>query len=101
MIKIVGFQHKEGQFKEEKTNRDIVYNNIVLFYISDCVKNVVGCSVGEIKVSFEQCKAVTGYDYAELPELINKSVELSYIPVGKYQQLSSIRVLDEPEQAKK
>lgn len=95
MIKIVGFQHKEGQFKDEITKRDIVYNNILLYYISDCVKNVVGCSVGEIKVAFDQCKAITGYDYAELPELINKSVELSYIPVGKYQQLSSIRVIED------
>lgn len=101
MIKIVGFQHKEGRFNEDRTNREIVYNNVVLFYVSDCVKGVVGCSVGEIKVAFEQCKAITGYDYSELPELINKGVELSYIPVGKYQQLSSIRVIDEPEQAKK
>ena len=95
MIKIVGFQHKDGNFTDEKTGRNVVYDNIVLFYLSDCVKNVVGCSTGEIKVSFDQCKAVTGYDYAELPELLNKNVDLSYIPVGKYQQLSSIRVVDD------
>lgn len=95
MIKIVGFQHKEGRFTEDRTNREIVYNNILLFYVSDCVKGVVGCSVGEIKIAFDQCKAITGYDYAELPDLINKSVDLSYIPVGKYQQLSSIRVLED------
>lgn len=95
MIKIVGFQHKDGNFTDEKTGRNVVYDNIVLFYLSDCVKNVVGCSTGEIKVSFDQCKAVTGYDYAELPELLNKNVDLSYIPVGKYQQLSSIRVIDD------
>lgn len=101
MIKIVGFQHKEGKFSEEKTGRDIVYNNVILFYVSDCVRNVVGCSTGEIKIPFDNCKAVTGYDYAELPDLINKNVDLSYIPVGKYQQLSSIRIIDEPVQAKK
>lgn len=95
MIKIVGFQHKEGRFTEDRTNREISYNNVMLYYVSDCVKGVVGCSVGEIKIPFEQCQAITGYDYAELPELINKSVELSYIPVGKYQQLSSIRVLED------
>ena len=95
MIKILGFQHKEGKFPEEKTGREISYNNVILFYVSDCVKNVVGCSTGEIKVPFDNCKVITGYDYSELPELINKSVELSYIPVGKYQQLSSIRVLED------
>lgn len=101
MIKIVGFQHKEGNFPDERTNRDIVYNNVVFYYVSDCVRNVVGCSTGEIKVPFDNCKAVTGYDYSELPELINKSVELSYIPVGKYQQLSSIRVLESTPDGKK
>lgn len=99
MIKIVGFQHKEGQFKDDATKRDIVYNNITFFYVSDFVKNVIGFSVGELKIAFDQCKAITGYDYAELPEIVNREVELSYIPVGKYQQLSSIRVL--PEQTKK
>lgn len=95
MIKIVGFQRKDGKFTDEKTGRNVVYDNVVLFYLSDCVKNVVGCSTGEIKVSFDQCKSVTGYDYVELPELLNKNVDLSYIPVGKYQQLSSIRVVDD------
>lgn len=94
MIKILGFQHKEGNFKDAN-NREVVYNNILLYYVSDCVRDVVGCSVGELKVPFENCKAVTGFDYSELPQLINKTVELSYIPVGKYQQLSSIRVLEE------
>ena len=94
MVKIVGFQHKEGKFKNE-SNQDISYNNVVLFYISDCVEHVVGCSVGEIKISFDKCKAITGFDYASLPEILNKNVELSYIPVGRYQQLNSIRVLDE------
>ena len=94
MVKIVGFQHKEGKFKND-INQDIVYNNVVLFYISDCVKNVVGCSVGEIKVPFEQCQSITGFDYASLPEMLNKNVELSYIPVGKYQQLSSVRVIED------
>ena len=95
MIKIVGFQHKEWKFPDEITSREIVYNNVVLFYVSDCVRNVVGCSTGEIKIPFDNCKAVTGYDYAELPEILNKSVDLSYIPVGKYQKLSSIRVVDD------
>ncbi len=94
MVKIVGFQHKEGKFKND-SNQDVVYNNVTLFYISDCVKNVVGCSVGEIKVPFEQCQAITGFDYANLPEILNKNVELSYIPVGKYQQLSSVRVIED------
>lgn len=93
MIKIVGFQHKEGSFCD--TNGRIVnYNNVVLFYVSDVVRDVVGCSVGELKIPFDSCKGITGYDYSVLPELVDKNVELSYIPLGKYQQLSSIRVVD-------
>lgn len=94
MIKILGFQHKQGNFKDAN-NREVVYNNIILYYVSDCVRDVVGCSVGELKIPFENCKGITGYDYPELPDIINKSVELSYIPVGKYQQLSGIRVIDD------
>lgn len=101
MIKIVGFQHREGDFTDERTKRDVSYNNAVLFYFSDCVRNVVGCYAGEIKIPFEQCKAVTGYDYSEFPVFLNKTVDLFYVPVGKRQQLSSIRIIDEPEQAKK
>lgn len=92
MIKILGFRHKEGNFKDSN-GREVYYNNILLYYVSDCVPDVVGCSVGELKVPFDNCKAITGYDFSLLPELLNKSVELSYIPVGKYQQLSSIRVV--------
>lgn len=92
MIKIIGFQHKEGSFTDS-SGRNVVYNNIVLSYISDFVRDVVGCSVGELKIPFDSCKGITGFDYSNLPELLDKDVELSYIPVGKYQQLSSIRVI--------
>lgn len=94
MIKILGFQHKEGNFKDS-SGMGVHYNNILLYYVSDCVRDVVGCSVGELKIPFDNCKAITGYDYSLLPELLNKPVELSYIPVGKYQQLSSIRVVED------
>lgn len=94
MIKIVGFQHKEGSFVDAN-GRNVSYNNILLFYVSDVIRDVVGCSVGELKIPFESCKGITGFDYSLLPELIDKNVELSYIPLGKYQQLSSIRVVED------
>lgn len=96
MIKIIGFQHKDGSFADNN-GRTVSYNNIVLFYISDVVRDVVGCSVGELKIPFESCKGITGLDYASLPEIIDKTVELSYIPLGKYQQLCSIRIVPEPD----
>ena len=94
MIKIVGFQHKEGSF-DDNNGRTIKYNSVLLFYVSDVIPEVVGRSVGELKIPFDSCKGITGYDYSLLPELIDKNVELSYIPLGKYQQLSSIRVVED------
>lgn len=96
MIKIVGFQHKEGNFVDN-SGRNVSYNNIFLFYVSDVIHDVVGCSVGELKVPFESCKAITGFDYSTLPELLDKNVELSYIPRGKYQLLSSVRVVPDTD----
>lgn len=99
MIKIVGFQHKEGKF-DDQNGKEVKYNNIVFYYNSDVVRDVVGMVVGEIKIAFENCKAITGFDFSSLPELLDKNVDLSYIPMGKYQQLSSIRIV-EPEKAAK
>lgn len=93
MIQIVGFQRKEGNFVDPN-GRTVQYDNILLFYVSDVVRDVVGYSVGEIKIPFNNCKAITGLDYSQLPELLEKTVDLCYIPMGKYQQLSAIRVVE-------
>ncbi len=100
MIKIVGFQHKEGSFKDYN-GQNVSYNNVILFYLSDCSSNVIGCSVGELKIGFEKVQGITGMPYEQLPELLNKNVQLNYIPVGKYQQLVSISIIPEPEKVSK
>lgn len=100
MIKIVGFQHKQGDFDNEK-GRNIAYDNIILYIICDSVKDVIGCSVSELKIAFDKCESITGFKYELLPEIINKKVSLNYIPVGKYQQLESIMILPEAAEVKK
>ena len=92
MVKIVGFKHSQGEFTAND-GRVINYNNVLLYYMFDNSKNVVGIAVGEFKIAFDKCKEITGFDYSTLPELLNKPVQLVTIPVKNGLQLDSIIIL--------
>jgi hypothetical protein len=95
MTKIVGFKHVIGVFTPEGSNREIPYDNIMLHYVFDRARDVVGFGTGIFKIKFERCKEITGFDYGELPQILNKSVDFKSVPNGAGFELDEVVILDD------
>ena len=94
MTKIVGYQHKKGSFTND-SKENVNYDNVILYFVSDGVDGVTGCSVGEVKVSNDKLEAITGFKLNNLDQIINKKVFFNYIPDAKFPKLNSISIMPE------
>ena len=94
MTKIVGLQRKNGNFDNDRGQK-VEYDNIMLYFVSDGISGITGCSVGEVKIPYDKCEAMTSFVFKDLGGIINKNVQFNYIPDGKFPKLESITVLDD------
>ena len=84
MIKIVGYEKREGEFTpEDRPNEKVAFKNYLFHFVTNENPNVVGVSTSlygsnVIKVSDKNLKEVTGLDTPD--GLIDKCVIPHYVP---------------------
>ena len=75
MIKVVGVKESKGEFTPEGKKEAIVFNNMMLYVITDENEGVIGYSTGSIKVKVERVSCV-GFEKWE--DLIDHEIMVSY-----------------------
>jgi len=58
MVRLVGYEVRQGEFEDEKTKRKVQYDSTVLHVLSDERKEVTGFAVENVKCSNEKFELI-------------------------------------------
>lgn len=91
MIKVMGFQRKQGDFIAED-GRKVQYDNVELYVFTDEAQDVTGYFCDTLKLPFKT-ESFVGVN--NVSELINREISLEYKVFGmKIPKLVAVHVLD-------
>lgn len=89
--KIIGIEHKEGSFMNEKSGDVVNYNNYVLHYLTDERPNVVGQYAGHSSVKANKVQ-LRGFNHID--ETLNRNVIFGFDMTSTTPVINKI-ILDE------
>lgn len=94
MVKIVGWKHSFGDFKDERTGELKQYDNLNLYIIRKVNSDagLHGCMAELVKVKWNAAPAVCGMNPDKFDDMINKEADFVFSP-GRFPKLEEIRIL--------
>lgn len=92
MTKCVGIQFKKGTFSDEKSGREVAYDNVVIHVESVLAPdpNVFGVQVDQVKIKRSALEYMLGGSI-EPSEFVGKEILLEYTPIGGKPVLTNIQ----------
>lgn len=92
MTKVIGIKDSCGKFTS-KEGKEINYDNLVLYVITDSDPNVLGMTSSEIKIKKSNFEKITGLAVGSYSDLIDKQVTLSFVLIKDKPILEKITIL--------
>lgn len=81
MNKLVGFERKSGEFTSRETGEVILYDNFMLYAITDCVSaEVTGFTVCDFKVKTEMLTGIFNCMSNDVSDILIKLLNTEFEP---------------------
>lgn len=91
--KVIGARRKEGAMTAED-GREVVWDYVRLSIVSNNVPETYGLSAEVVKVKKEDFENFTGIEYKNYMQLVDKEVDLLYVPSDNKVVLVGVRPKD-------